>query len=137
VQIVEPRQRRPDMAFVAATTFTKLGCVAEQEGDLDGAARWHHKALAVLNGSVVTLMQSNQRLAVVVEGIAALTAARGDHARAAEMLGLASRLQGYRNAASLEVARVEAASPLSDAEFEAAYASGRLLGQPDALALSF
>jgi hypothetical protein len=82
-------------------------------------------------------MQSNQALAVMVEGVAALTAARGDHARAAELLGLAHTLQGFRNAISLEVRRAEAASTLSQPEFEAAYASGRLLGQPDALALSF
>jgi predicted ATPase/DNA-binding SARP family transcriptional activator len=137
LEIVEPRLRRPDITFVAATTFTKLGCTAEQEGDLDGAAGWHRKALALLSNSSALVMQSNQTLAVVVEGVAALTAAHGDHARAAELLGLAHTLQGFRNAASLEVRRAEAASSLSEPEFEAAYASGRLLGQPDALALSF
>jgi tetratricopeptide (TPR) repeat protein len=136
-EIVEPRLQRPDMTFVAATTFTKLGCIAEQEANLDDAARWHHKALALLGDSSVMLLHSNQRLAVVVEGVAALTAARGDHTRAAELLGLAHTLQGVRNGASLEVQRVEAASPLSQSEFETAYAAGRLLGQPDALALSF
>jgi hypothetical protein len=35
------------------------------------------------------------------------------------------------------VRRAEAASTLTQADFEAAYAAGRLLGQPDALALSF
>jgi len=135
--IVEPRLGRPDILFQAATAFTKLGCVAEQEGDLAEAASWHRRALDLLKGSAVILMQGNQTLAVVVEGVAALTAARGDHSRAAKLLGLARALQGYRNAASLEVQRVEAASTLSEPEFEAAYASGRLLGQPDALALSF
>jgi predicted ATPase/DNA-binding SARP family transcriptional activator len=135
--IVEPRLRRPDITFVAVSTFTKLGCMAEQEGDLGVAARWHRKALALLSNSSALVMQSNQTLAVVVEGVAALTAAREDHERAAELLGLAHTLQGYRNAASLEVRRAEAASTLSEPEFEAAYASGRLLGQPDAFALSF
>jgi hypothetical protein len=125
------------MTFAAASTFSKFGCVAEEEGDLDGAARWHRRALAQLTDTSVLLMQSNQALAVMVEGVAALTAARGDHARAAELLGLAHTLQGFRNAISLEVRRAEAASTLSQPEFEAAYASGRLLGQPDALALSF
>ncbi len=45
----------------------------------------------------------------VVEGIAALSAARGEHARAAELLGLAHTLQGFGNDASLEVKRAKAA----------------------------
>ena len=46
--IAEPRMHRMDMRLVAARTFTKLGCLAEQEGDLDAAARWHGQALGVL-----------------------------------------------------------------------------------------
>jgi predicted ATPase/DNA-binding SARP family transcriptional activator len=137
LEIVEPRLYRPDITFAAATTFTRLGCLAEQEGDLDAAAGWHRRALDLLGGSSALALQSNQTLAIVVEGVAALSAARGEHARAAELLGLAHTLQGFRNAASLELTRLKAASPLSESEFEAAYASGRLLGQPDALALSF
>jgi predicted ATPase/DNA-binding SARP family transcriptional activator len=137
-QIVEPRLGRLDIRLVATTAFSKLGCVAEQEGDLDEAARWHHRAQALLTDSSSMLMlQSNQTLAVMVEGVAALVAARGEHVRAAELLGLAHTLQGFRNAASLEVRRVEAASPLSETEFQLAYASGRRLGPPDAHALSF
>ncbi len=136
-EIVGSRSRRADLAFEAAITYTRLGCLAEQEGDLDAAASWHRQALDLLANSPVLLAQSNQTLATVVEGVAALTAARGDHARAAQLLGLAHTLQGFRNANSLEVKRAEAASTLSEAEFEAAYASGRLLSQPDAVALSF
>jgi predicted ATPase/DNA-binding SARP family transcriptional activator len=136
-ELVASRWQRPDLAFEAAITYTKFGCLAEQEGDLDAAAGWHRQALDRFGTSSMLLSQSNQTLAVVVEGIAALTAARGDHARAAELLGLAHTLQGFRNAASLEVRRVEAGSRLSEPEFAAAYAAGRLLGQPDALALSF
>jgi predicted ATPase/DNA-binding SARP family transcriptional activator len=136
-ELVASRQQRPDLAFEAAITYTKFGCLAEQEGDLDAAAGWHRQALDRFSTSSLLISQSNQTLAIVVEGVAALTAARGDHARAAELLGLAHTLQGYRNAASLEVRRVEAGSPLSEPEFAAAYAAGRLLGQPDALALTF
>ncbi len=136
-EIVAARPRRPDLVFEAATAYTKLGCLAEQEGDLDAAAGWHRQALDLLASSSVLLTQSNQTLATVVEGAAALAAARDDHARAAQLLGLAHSLQGFRNEMSLEVIRVEAATTLGEAEFEAAYASGRLLGQPDALALSF
>jgi predicted ATPase/DNA-binding SARP family transcriptional activator len=136
-EIVASRPQRPELAFETAITYTKLGCLAEQEADLDAAAGWHRQALDRLGSSPMLLSQSNQTLAVVVEGVAALTAARGDHARAAELLGLAHTLQGFRNALSVEVARAEAASTLSEPEFAAAYATGRLLGQPDALALSF
>ena len=71
--------------------------------------------------------RSTGRLATVVDAIAALAAARGEHARAAELLGLAHALQGFSDAWSLEVARATAAArtALGDADFEAAYARGR------------
>jgi tetratricopeptide (TPR) repeat protein len=136
MEIVGPRQRRPDMTFVAARCLTKLGCLAEQEGDLDEAGRRHRQALVLVAESSFMLRQSNQTVAVVVEGIAALAAARGEHARAAELLGLARALQGFRNDASLEAARTRTASSLSDPDFEAAYAAGRRLTLADALALT-
>ena len=136
VAIVEPRLNRPDLVAVAATSFTKLGCIAEQDGELEAAARWHGRALALLADSpVMLIMQSNQLIAVVMEGVAALEAARGQHARAAELLGLAHALQGYRNNDSLEFTRAQAASTLTTAEFDAAYAAGRQRSQADALAL--
>ena len=135
--IIEPRVNRPDLVAVAASSFTKLGCICEQEGDVQAAAQWHRKALEHLAESPVMLaMQSNQSFAVVVEGIAALDAAQGRHSRAAELLGLAHTLQGYRNNSSLEVSRAEAASTLTDAEFDTAYAAGRQQSQADALALA-
>jgi predicted ATPase/DNA-binding SARP family transcriptional activator len=134
--IVEKRERRPDGAFVAMVCFTKLGCLSEQEGDLTAAASWHSRALRLAGDSSALFMMSNQILAVVVEGIAALSAARGEHARAAELLGLAHTLQGYRNNASLEVRRAVAASPLTPAEFDTAYAAGRAQDAAGALALT-
>jgi predicted ATPase/DNA-binding SARP family transcriptional activator len=38
LEIAEPIAQRPDMCVVAAAAFSKLGCVCEQEGDLEGAA---------------------------------------------------------------------------------------------------
>ena len=126
------------MHVVAATTYTKLGCVAEQDGDLAAAAEWHARALATLADVSAEFLPSNPTLAVVIEGIAALSAARGEYARAAELLGLAHTLQGFGNAASLEVKRAKAAiaSGLDSGAFEAAYARGRGLGRADALALT-
>ncbi len=134
---VEPRQLRPDMIGVAAKTFSKLGCMAEEAGDLAVAAQWHERALANLARPTVAVLPIHPTLAVVVEGIAALAAARGDHARAAELLGLAYRLQGFSNPASLEASRANAAAhaALTDAEFQAAFDHGRTLDRADALAL--
>ncbi len=135
--IVEPRRQRPDMFAITATTFSRLGCVAEQEGDLAGAAALQQRAIDTLSGSpagqdrpdqrLVAILPINRTLAGVVDAIAALAAARGEHVRAAELLGLAHALQGFSDAWSLEVARASAAArtALGDADFEAAYARGR------------
>jgi predicted ATPase/DNA-binding SARP family transcriptional activator len=138
LDMVEAHTRRPDMGGVAATTFSRLGCLAEQAGDLAGAAQWQRRAIGVLSAGYLAILPSNPTLAIVVEGIAALTAARGEHGRAAELLGLAHALQGFRNAASLEVIRAKAAidAALSKADAEAAYARGRRMGRDDALALT-
>jgi predicted ATPase/DNA-binding SARP family transcriptional activator len=134
--IIEGRLRRPDMFAAAATAFSKLGCVAEQEGDLAAADAWHQRAIGVLRDGPAALLPSNRTLAAVVDGIAALTAARGEPTRAAELLGLAHRLQGFSDAWSLEVIRATAAitSRLSEADFRAAYARGQRLSRADALA---
>ncbi|HEU5419737.1 MAG TPA: hypothetical protein VFV41_18765, partial [Streptosporangiaceae bacterium] len=118
--------------------YSKAGCLAEQEGDLSAAADWHARALQVLGDSQVLLLMTNPALATVVEGIAALAAARGEHVRAAELLGLATVLQGFASPASLELARAKAASraALPEAEFAAAYARGLQLSRADALALT-
>jgi predicted ATPase/DNA-binding SARP family transcriptional activator len=125
--IVESRPHRPDMFAIAATTFSRLGCVAEQEGDLAGAAAWQQRAIDVLSSGPSAILPINRTLAAVVDAIAALAAARGEHARAAELLGLAHALQGFSDAWSLEVARATAAAraALGDADFEAAHARGR------------
>ncbi|HTW03934.1 MAG TPA: BTAD domain-containing putative transcriptional regulator [Streptosporangiaceae bacterium] len=137
LDIVEPRLARPDMFAVGATAFSKLGCVAEQEGDLAAAATWHQRAIGVLAEGPAATLPSNRTLASAVDGIAALAVARGEPARAAELLGLAHRLQGFSDASSLEVIRAKAAitARLSEADFRAAYERGQRLGRADALAL--
>jgi hypothetical protein len=117
--------------------YSRAGCLAEQEGDLDEAARWHAKALALLAEGAASLLPSNPLLATVVEGLAALAAARGDYAAAAERLGLADALHGFRDVSSLELTRAEAAAraALGEERLAAAYARGRALGRADALAI--
>jgi hypothetical protein len=123
---------------VTAIACTRSGCVAEQDGDLAAAAGWHARALATLAGPTAVFLPSNPTLAMVVEGIAALAAARGEAGRAAELLGLAHTLQGFRNPASLETGRAAAAATaaLGPDGFGAAYARGRRLSRADALALA-
>jgi predicted ATPase/DNA-binding SARP family transcriptional activator len=125
--IAEPKQHRPDMSATAATTFSKLGCLAEQDGDLAAAAAWQERAIRVLAEPAAAVLPTNPPLATVVAGIAALAAARGEHARAAELLGLAHTLRGFSDSGSLEVARATAAAreALGDAAFQAAYDRGR------------
>jgi predicted ATPase/DNA-binding SARP family transcriptional activator len=137
VQMVEPRQLRPDVAGVAATTYARLGSLAEQEGDLATAADWLRRAIAVLASDEASMLPSNQPLGGVVSGIAALAAARGDCLRAAELLGLAHTLLGYSSTSSLEVARAAkaiAAAP-DQAAVRAAYERGQSLTRDEALNL--
>jgi hypothetical protein len=77
-------------------------------------------------------------LATAVQGCAALTAARGEHARAAELLGLAHTLQGFRDSASFDVTRTTATvtAAIGPDDFAAAYTSGRVLTRADALSLN-
>jgi predicted ATPase/DNA-binding SARP family transcriptional activator len=137
VEIAEPHLRRPGMGTVVMSAYSKLGCLHEQQGDVTGAAEWHAKAMALAAGSPEIFLPNHPILAELVEGIAALTAARGEPGRAAELLGLAHTLHGFRDAGSLEVARtVEAATAvLGTGGFDAAYAGGRSLTRADAVAL--
>ncbi|HEY1920283.1 MAG TPA: BTAD domain-containing putative transcriptional regulator [Streptosporangiaceae bacterium] len=137
-EIVEPRRTRPDMCSATASAYTKLGCVAELNGDLEAAARWHAQALETLADERLSLLPSNPTLAIVLEGVAALSAARGEYTRAAELLGLAHKLQGFANMTSMETvrAREKADAVLSHEEFQAAYDRGRAKDRADALALT-
>jgi predicted ATPase/DNA-binding SARP family transcriptional activator len=137
LEFVETETDRPDMMVVAARTFSKIGCVAEQEGDLTGAAHWHRRAARALADSKM-VFSVNPVLAEVAAGWAALASADGEHARGAELLGLARSLRGFRDAASLDEGRATAAATaaLGEREFAAAYQRGRQLTKEDALALA-
>jgi tetratricopeptide (TPR) repeat protein len=138
LEIVESHRKRPDISGAAAMTFSKLGCLTEQVGDLAAAAQWHDRAIGTLRTGLAAMLPSNPTLALIVEGIAALAAARCEHVKAAELLGLAHRLQGFRNAASLDAQRAQAAIDvaLSRTDTEAAYARGQAMGRAEALALN-
>ncbi|GAB3990513.1 hypothetical protein GCM10029978_118590 [Actinoallomurus acanthiterrae] len=133
---IEPRKARVDLGTSAATTFGRLGCLAEQEGDLEASARWHAEALAML--ADVGRLPIGQTVGPIVEGIAALAAARGEHARAAELLGCAHAVQGFVSPWSLEHDRARAAAlaALGADAFEAAYARGRRMTREQALTLT-
>jgi predicted ATPase len=137
-RVAEPRMHQVDMHLVAVRTFSKLGCLSEQEGDLAAAARWHGRAIAGMASEDLPFLPVNPVLAEAVEGFAALAAAQGAHGRAAELLGLAQRLHGFRDRASLEVARVTATviAAIGANAFAAAQDRGRALTRDDALALA-
>jgi tetratricopeptide (TPR) repeat protein len=136
-EIAEPKMRLPGMGVLAMTAYSKLGCLSEQQGDLAAAARWHAQAISAAASSAGAFLPSHPSLAEVVEGLAALAAAQRQPVRAAELLGLAHALHGFRDEASLEVSRTTAAvtSAISTGAFEEAYGRGRQLTRSDALAL--
>jgi len=134
LELIEPRSERADFRQVSATVFSRFGCLTEQEGDLEAAARWHARALRdVGHGGLI----GNQTIATLVEGIAALAAARGEFERAAELLGTARTLHGYTDPMSHEVPRTTAAATaaLGEEAFAAAYERGRSGTREDVLNL--
>ena len=133
--LIEPRKARADFGTSTAVAYSKRGCLAEQEGDLDGAAEWHDKALRALNR--ILAMPIDRLVGTLVQGFAALAAARGEHVRAAELLGGAHTLQGRPDAWSLEVERATASAldALGQAAFDAAYERGRGMTREQTLAL--
>ncbi|WP_067491398.1 AfsR/SARP family transcriptional regulator [Actinomadura hibisca] len=135
LELIEPRRHRADFIHVSALTLSKLGCLAEQQGDLAEARRRHAQAFEAAASAV---MFSNPNLATLVEGLAAYRAAEGDLVRAAELLGLAHRVHGYRDQLSMEVDRTERAArtALGEDAFAAAYDRGRQATREDALALT-
>ncbi|MBE1538002.1 BTAD domain-containing putative transcriptional regulator [Actinomadura algeriensis] len=129
----DSRRSRPDVGLVARRVHMRLGCLAEEDGDLDAAARWHARALDGLQNDVFA---GNPTLAVLAEGLAALAAASGEHSRAAEFLGTVHTLRGYRDDGTYDGHRVaeSAARALGDAAFAAAYRRGRAVGRDAFLA---
>jgi predicted ATPase/DNA-binding SARP family transcriptional activator len=139
-QVAEPRTTRLDIRLAAVRAFSKLGCLAEQEGQLEESERWHRRATKLLADNIDGVMPIpvNPTLGTVVEGWAALAVAQGEPARAAELLGLAHSLHGFRDTTSFEVTRTTATvrAAIGPDEFAAAYQRGRALTRADALALA-
>jgi predicted ATPase/DNA-binding SARP family transcriptional activator/tetratricopeptide (TPR) repeat protein len=133
--LIEPRKARADFGTSAALAYSKRGCLVEQEGDLAGAEEWHEKALRALDRIVA--MPIDRLIGTLVHGFAALAAARGEHVRAAELLGGAHTLQGRPDAWSLEIDRTTASAldALGQAAFDEAYERGRGLTREQTLAL--
>jgi predicted ATPase/DNA-binding SARP family transcriptional activator len=138
VESAEANLGRPGMAGIATTAYSKLGCLDVQQGDLTSAADWHAKAAGLVGEREDVFLPNHPVAATVAEGCAALAAARGQHHRAAELLGLAHTLHGFRDAASPEVRRVTALSSaaLGPADFAAAYTTGQGLTRADLAALN-
>ncbi|MEV4677554.1 BTAD domain-containing putative transcriptional regulator [Actinomadura sp. NPDC049382] len=125
-QWVEARGHRPDFVQTARRTHSRLGCLAEEDGDLDEARRRHTEAFRDLHDDV---LMGNPTVASLIEGLAAYAAARGAFVRAAELLGTAHTLNGYSDDTSYEVRRTlpVVTRALGDDAFAAAYERGRLV----------
>ncbi|GAA2170431.1 BTAD domain-containing putative transcriptional regulator [Actinomadura napierensis] len=130
---VEPRRRRPDFSREIRLTYCRFGCLAEEEGDLATATAWHARAWDDLPRDWIT---GNPLLAALLEGLSALAAARGHPVRAAELLGTAHGLLGFRHEGSHEVRRVVPAvrREIGEAAFEEAYERGRRVTRDDLFA---
>ena len=85
VSLLEPKKARVDLGTSLGMTFSKRGCVAEQEGDLEEAVRWHEKAFRAIER--IALMPVDRLIGTLVQGVVALATAQGEHVRAAELLG--------------------------------------------------
>ncbi|MEU8803744.1 BTAD domain-containing putative transcriptional regulator [Spirillospora sp. NPDC048819] len=127
---VERRGQRPDFAQASRRTYSRLGCLAEEDGDLEAARRHHRDAFRDLRNDA---LMGNPTVASLVEGLAAYAAARGEFVRAAELLGTAHNLHGYRDMSSYEVVRTlsSAARALGDDAVAAAYERGRQVTRED------
>ncbi|GLY87952.1 SARP family transcriptional regulator [Actinoallomurus iriomotensis] len=135
VAFVEPKAARIDFGTTAAVVFSKRGSLAEQLGDLDAAARWHDRAIRAI--TELARMPIDRLIGTLVQGLAALAASRGEHVRAAELLGGAHTLQGEPDPWNLEIERATAAAlaALGRAAFDEAYARGRRTPRDQALSL--
>jgi predicted ATPase/DNA-binding SARP family transcriptional activator len=135
VALIEPREGRVDLGQSTALTFSKMGCLTEQEGDLGAAAEWHARGMRSV--ARLAVLPINRSLACLVEGFAALESTRGDHVRAAELLGGAHTLLGLPDQWSLERKRVTAAAidAVGEETFNTAYERGRLIPRGELLTL--
>ncbi len=126
------------MQGVAAAVYTALGCLAEQQGDLAGAAEWHARALAALTGAGPDADDPEHGAGRRRRGHrGAGRGAPASMARAAELLGLAARAAGLQQRFQPGGGqdRSALAEALSEEELAAAYARGRAQGRDEALAL--
>ncbi|MFB9831874.1 ATP-binding protein, partial [Actinoallomurus acaciae] len=135
IALIEPKTARLDFGTTAAMVFSKRGSLAEQEGDLAAAARWHDRAMRAI--AEIVQMPIDRLIGTLVQGLAALAASRGEHVRAAELLGGAHTLQGEPDPWNLEIERATTAAlaALGREAFDEAYARGRRITRDQALAL--
>jgi len=117
---------------------TMRGRLALTEGDTDGALRWFAIALAPLRR-----MKNHWSTIILVEDLARIAVERGDHERAARLLGAVANLREEAGAAPLPLER-EAMDRLAGSvranlggpAFEAAFQAGRSLSLTQSLDLA-
>ncbi|MER7501352.1 BTAD domain-containing putative transcriptional regulator [Nonomuraea pusilla] len=119
--------------LAAVQARTGLGWIAAAEGDAEEAAARQREALATALD-----LRSRPHAAGAVEGLAGVAALRGNHERAALLLGAARTLRGITRVGDPDVAAVEdaARARLGGERYARAHAEGARLTREEALALA-
>nr|WP_055506713.1 BTAD domain-containing putative transcriptional regulator [Nonomuraea pusilla] len=119
--------------LTAVQARTGLGRIAAAEGDAEEAAARQREALATALD-----LRSRPHAAGAMEGLAGVAALRGDHERAALLLGAARALRGIPRVGDPDVAAVEdaARARLGGERYARAHAEGARLTREEALALA-
>lgn len=126
--------RALDDAFGLAWALTMVGLSASRLGRRELAGRSWREALTIFAGA-----DDVSGIDTVLEHLARLAAAQGEHVRAIRLAAAARRIRGVSEAAIAEIAYgssewLHAAAPLGPAEIESARREGEAMSTADAVA---
>jgi predicted ATPase/DNA-binding SARP family transcriptional activator len=127
---------RPDLGLGPATLYARRGYLAMLDGDLELAEDYYAQAFEKMREGTFMLFTA-VGIGEIALGLAALAVRRGQHERAAELLGCAHSVYGveYQASYSAGPARASALAALGSEAFEAAYLRGRRRPRERVLAL--
>ena len=136
MRIVGAHGGRPDMGIGHAMLLARLGYLAGLDDEFELAEDYYAQSFTKVGQSAVMLFTA-AGIGEIAFGLAALAVRRGQHERAAELLGCAHAVFGLEYQASFCAGPVRAAAreALGPEAFEAAYRRGRRLPRERVLAL--
>jgi predicted ATPase/DNA-binding SARP family transcriptional activator len=135
-QTVSEHSGRPDIGLGAATMDARRAYLAVLDGDLEFAEDCYAQAFEKVRKGTIMLFTA-AGIGEIALGLAALAGRRGQHERAAELLGCAHSVYGLEFQASYCAgpAREAALAALGTEAFEVAYLRGRRRPRERVLAL--